>query len=102
MPASSSLTKSRSSLLVPQLVASEVTPTLIHTEWQERRQEREQQKVARDYARLREEQTGRGGLLNFVRYYRHILEPPKRELVEGWPLASVNSKYAPRGPRRRN
>lgn len=45
--------------------------------------------MARDYAKLREEQSGRGSLLNFVRYYWHVLEPPKRQLVEGWPLEAI-------------
>jgi hypothetical protein len=58
MPASSSLRKSRSSLLEPERVAA-TSPMMIHTEEQRRREERERQKVARDYAKLREEQAGR-------------------------------------------
>jgi hypothetical protein len=89
MPTSASLRKSRSSLLEPEQVASLVSPMMIHLEEQRRREERERQKVARDYAKLREDQAGRGSLLNFVRYYWHVLEPPKRKLVEGWPLEAV-------------
>jgi hypothetical protein len=62
---------------------------MIHSEWQERREEREKRKVARDYARLREEQAGRGSLLNFVRYYWHVLEPIKRKFIEGWPIDAI-------------
>jgi hypothetical protein len=89
MPTSASLKKSRSSSLEPEQVVSLVSPMMIHLEEQRRREERERQKVARDYAKLREEQAGRGSLLNFVRYYWHVLEPPKRKLVEGWPLEAV-------------
>jgi hypothetical protein len=60
MSVSSSLRKSRSFSPEPEIVAA-TTPTLIHLEEVRRRDERERQRIARDYARLREEQTGRGG-----------------------------------------
>jgi hypothetical protein len=31
----------------------------------------------------------RGSLINFVRYYWHVLEPKKRKLIEGWPLEAI-------------
>jgi hypothetical protein len=40
----------------------------------------------RDYEKLRREQAKRGGLLPFIRHFWHVLEPPKRKLIEGWPL----------------
>jgi hypothetical protein len=89
MSVSSSLKKSRFSSLEPAQWLPKLTPAMIHTEWQERRDRRERARIARDYARLREEQTGRGSLLNFVRYFSNVLEPPKRKLVEGWPLDAV-------------
>lgn len=36
----------------------------------------------------RRKQSGRGGLLEFVRYFWHVLEP-QTPLVEGWPLEAV-------------
>jgi hypothetical protein len=38
---------------------------------------------------LLRQQTGRGSLLPFVRHFWHVLEPPKRDLVEGWPLEAI-------------
>jgi hypothetical protein len=57
----------------------------LHLEEQRRREEIERQKVARN----REEQAGRGSLLNFTRYFWNVLEPPKRKLIEGWPLEAI-------------
>jgi hypothetical protein len=51
--------------------------------------QQEQEKIERDFAKLRRQQTGRGGLLNFVRYFWHALEPKDRPLVEGWPLEAI-------------
>src|SRR5882672_7863046 len=33
-------------------------------------------------------QSQRGGLIEFVRYFWHVLEP-ERELIEGWPLLAM-------------
>jgi hypothetical protein len=49
----------------------------------EKRAQEEQVRVERDFGKLRREQTGRKGLLNFVRYFWHSLEPKNRPLVEG-------------------
>jgi hypothetical protein len=49
----------------------------------------ERQKVERNFEKLRNQQTGRGGLLNFVRYFWHTLEPKTRPMVEGWPLEAI-------------
>jgi hypothetical protein len=89
MSISSSLKKSLSSSLEPQHVVSKVNPTLIHLEEVRRREEREKERVARNYARLREEQSGQDSLIPFVRYFWHVLSPPKRQLVEGWPLEAI-------------
>jgi hypothetical protein len=62
---------------------------VIHLEEQRRREEVERQKVVGNYAALREEQTGRGSLIPFTRYFWHVLEPSKRKLVEGWPLEAI-------------
>jgi hypothetical protein len=45
--------------------------------------EAEQARVARDFAKLRQQQARRGGLIEFVRYFWHTLEPPSRDLIEG-------------------
>ena len=48
-------------------------------------------KAARELS-LREERSRqgelRGGLIHFVRYFWHVLEP-ERKLVEGWPLEAL-------------
>ena len=59
--------------------------------YNEKLAQEEQAKVERDFAKLRRQQTGRGGLLNFVRYFWHSLEPKTRPLVEGWPLEAIVS-----------
>jgi hypothetical protein len=46
-------------------------------------------RVERNFEKLRRQQTGRGGLLNFVRYFWHALEPRDRKLVDGWPLEAI-------------
>jgi hypothetical protein len=46
----------------------------------------ERLKVERDFEKLRRQQTGRGGLLNFVKYFWGVLEPKTRPLIDGWPL----------------
>jgi hypothetical protein len=50
---------------------------------------REREKTRRNADRLRSQQTGRGGLIEFVRYFWHTLEPKSRPLVEGWPLEAI-------------
>jgi hypothetical protein len=66
-----------------------VTSRQVHEEIRRRAEERERQQVERNFEKLRREQTGRGGLLNFVRYFWHALEPRTRKLVEGWPLEAI-------------
>jgi hypothetical protein len=44
----------------------------------------ERQKIERDFEKLRRQQTGRKGLLQFVRYFWHSLEPKT-----GWPLEAI-------------
>src|ERR1700722_420968 len=80
---------SRAELPPEQRVMKRVTPTVIHFEEVRRREEAERQKIARNYARLREQQSGRGSLLTFVDYFWHVLEPPKREMIRGWPLEAI-------------
>jgi hypothetical protein len=58
----------------PEQRVANTTPMMIHLEEQRRREDREHQKIAKDYARLREEQTGQGSLLEFVRYFWNVLE----------------------------
>ena len=57
--------------------------------YNEKLAQEEQERVERDFGKLRRQQTGRGGLLNFVRYFWHSLEPKARLLVEGWPLEAI-------------
>lgn len=58
---------------------------------------RKDRRELEEYARLlrevevrkeREAQAARGGLLRFVRYFWHVLEP-QTPLVEGWPLQAI-------------
>jgi hypothetical protein len=58
-------------------------------EQRRRRESRERAEIERDFEKLRRQQTGRGGLLNFVPYFWHTLEPKTRALVEGWPLEAI-------------
>jgi hypothetical protein len=64
-------------------------PVFRYQERQRRHEETERQKIERNFAKLRREQSGRGSLINFVRYFWHTLEPQSRKLVEGWPLEAV-------------
>jgi hypothetical protein len=66
-----------------------VTSMQVHEEIRRRAVEAERLQVERNFERLRREQTGRGGLLNFVRYFWHTLEPKSRPLVEGWVLEAI-------------
>jgi predicted phage terminase large subunit-like protein len=65
------------------------SPTDVYQARQHLREESERQKIERDFAKLRREQSGRGSLLNFVRYFWHTLEPSTRKLVDGWPLEAI-------------
>jgi hypothetical protein len=53
----------------------EVPIPLIDRVYQEKLAQEEQEKVERNFGKLRRQQTGRGGLINFVRYFWHALEP---------------------------
>jgi len=48
----------------------------------------ERAKVHRDFNRMRARQTGRGGLIHFVRDFWDVLEPATK-LVDGWPLEAI-------------
>ena len=63
--------------------------SLYDTVIREKQAEEEQVKIARNFDKLRRQQTGRGGLLNFVRDFWHTLDPKTRTLVEGWPLEAI-------------
>jgi len=66
-----------------------VTSMHVHAEERRRQEERERLQIERDFEKLRREQTGRGGLLNFVRYFWHSLEK----------LGVVSPRDASRQPR---
>jgi hypothetical protein len=55
----------------------------------ERAEEDERAAIEKNFNKIRRQQTGRGGLLNFVRHFWHALEPKSRKLVEGWPLEAI-------------
>jgi hypothetical protein len=55
----------------------------------ERAEDDERAAIEKNFNRLRRQQTGRGGLLNFVRHFWHALEPKTRSMVEGWPLEAI-------------
>jgi hypothetical protein len=55
----------------------------------EKEAEAEQARISRDFAKLRKQQARRRGLIDFVRYFWHTLEPQERKLVEGWPLEAI-------------
>jgi hypothetical protein len=67
----------------------QTSPIDLHRERLRQREETDRQKIERNFAKLRREQSGRGSLLNFVRYFWHTLEPQSRKLVEGWPLEAI-------------
>jgi hypothetical protein len=48
--------------------------------WPVREQEEARLSIERNFEKLRRQQTGRGGLLNFVRYLWHALEPKSRKM----------------------
>jgi hypothetical protein len=54
-----------------------------------RDEQTEREAIERDFAKRRRKQTGRGGLLNFVRYFCHTLEPKTRPIAEGWVLEAI-------------
>src|ERR1700757_1230256 len=66
-----------------------VSSLAVHSEIKRRQSERETTAIERDFEKLRRQQTGRGSLLRFVRYFWHTLEPKTRALVEGWPLEAI-------------
>jgi phage terminase large subunit-like protein len=70
-------------------VLERTKPRDLHHEWGRRQSETERQRIERNFAKLRREQSGRGSLINFVRYFWHTLEPISRKLVEGWPLEAI-------------
>jgi hypothetical protein len=55
----------------------------------ERAEEDERAAIEKNFNKIRRQQTGRGGLLNFVRHFWHALEPKTRPMVEGWPLEAI-------------
>jgi hypothetical protein len=55
----------------------------------ERAEEDERAVIEKNFNKIRRQQTGRGGLLNFVRHFWHALEPKSGKLVEGWPLEAI-------------
>jgi hypothetical protein len=66
-----------------------MTPLLTRISAIKRRESDEKNRAQRDAERLRAEQARRGGLIEFVRYFWHVLEPSTRELVEEWPLEAL-------------
>jgi hypothetical protein len=66
-----------------------VTSLEVREEQRRRREVRETEAIERDYAKLRRQQTGRGGLLNFVRYFWHTPEPKTRPMIEGWVVEAI-------------
>ena len=74
---------------VPLLQSQKLAPVDVSIESKARVERKERQAIERDFEKLRNKQTGRGGLLNFVRYFWHTLEPKTRPLVEGWPLEAI-------------
>jgi hypothetical protein len=75
-----------------ELLAQHVQPLWFHEERARRREQKQIAIATRDYEKLRREQAKRGGLLPFIRYFWHVLEPPKRKLIEGWPLEAMMDK----------
>jgi hypothetical protein len=66
-----------------------VSPVHVASLLRERAEEDEKAAIEKNFNRLRRQQTGRGGLLNFVRHFWHALEPKTRKLVEGWPVEAI-------------
>ena len=70
-------------------ILARVTYLQVHEEIRSRTESRSRAAIERDFAKLRREQTGRGGLLEFVRYFWHTLEPKTRPMVEGWVIEAI-------------
>jgi hypothetical protein len=74
---------------IPLLQSKQLEPVDVSVEAKARIERGERRKIERDFEKLRNQQTGRGGLLNFVRYFWHALEPKSRPMVDGWPLEAI-------------
>jgi hypothetical protein len=74
---------------IPLLQSRQLEPVDISVEAKARIERVEHRKIERDFEKLRNQQTGRGGLLNFVRYFWHTLEPKTRPMIEGWLLEAI-------------
>ena len=70
-------------------VTRNISPQITRRAMQLSKDEIELSRTLRDYDRLRRQQARRGGLLEFVKYFWHVLEPSSRKLVTGWPLEAV-------------
>jgi hypothetical protein len=66
-----------------------VSPVHVASLLRERAEEDERTVIEKNFNKIRRQQTGRGGLLNFVRHFWHALEPKTRSMVEGWPLEAI-------------
>jgi hypothetical protein len=74
---------------IPLIQSKQLEPVVVSVEAKARVERVERRKIERDFEKLRNQQTGRGGLLQFVRYFWHTLEPKSRPMVEGWPLEAI-------------
>jgi hypothetical protein len=73
----------------PAVKYLEVPQRLYEELYKAKQDAREREKTHRNADRLRSQQTGRGSLIEFVRYFWHTLEPQSRQLVEGRPLEAI-------------
>jgi hypothetical protein len=73
----------------PALKYLEVPPRLYEELYKAKQDAREKERTRLNADRLRRQQTGRGSLIEFVRYFWHTPEPQSRKLVEGWPLEAI-------------
>ena len=70
-------------------MTSGLSPMVTRRALQLNKEEAELTRTLRDYDRLRRQQARRGGLLEFVKYFWHVLEPTSRKMVTGWPLEAM-------------
>jgi hypothetical protein len=71
------------------LLLEQTTPVDLHQEWQRRQQETERQKIERNFAKLRREQSGRGSLLNFRSLFLAHPRTAEPRSDRGWPLEAI-------------
>jgi hypothetical protein len=74
---------------VQQVATKYIVPPRVYDEESRNQDEAaEREKTRKNFDKLGRQQTGRGSLVEFVRYFWHTLEP-NPQLIDGWPLEAI-------------